>query len=119
MKQPAWLKPNDVESLKGEQTECVEQVGNVWWCKQQKILCFYAGGRWWSFGNDVNWRRTIINDNIQRIVTFVEYESVTDFKDFKALHNIVLDIDNQLLCSDIQTEAGQMYDELWRSFEMF
>jgi hypothetical protein len=25
---------------------------------------------------------------------------------------IILDIDDQLLCSDVQTEVGQMYDEL-------
>ena len=28
-------------------------------------------------------------------------------------------IDDQLLCSDIQTEVGQMYDELRQSFETF
>jgi hypothetical protein len=43
---------------------------------------------------------------------FVEFESATDFKGFEALHNIVLDIDNQLLCCDVQTEAiKHMYDE--------
>ena len=40
-------------------------------------------------------------------------------KGCEALHNIVLDIDDQLLCSNVQTQAGQMYDELWWSFEMF
>ena len=62
--------------------------------------------------------RTYCNE-IQPIETFVESESATDFKGFEALHNIVLDIDDQLLCSDVQTEAGQMYDELRRSFETF
>ena len=33
-------------------------------------------------------------------------------KGCEALHNIVLDIDDQLLCSNVQTQAGQMYDEL-------
>ena len=56
---------------------------------------------------------------IQLIETFDEFESATDFEGFEALHNIVLDIDNKLLCSGVQTEAKQMYDELWRSFEMF
>ena len=56
-------------------------------------------------------RRTYCNE-IQAIETFVESKSVTDFKGFEALHNIALDIDDQLLCSDVQTEAGQMYDEL-------
>ena len=38
---------------------------------------------------------------------------------FEALHNTVLNINNQLLWSDVQTEAGQMYDELRRWFETF
>ena len=53
-----------------------------------------------------------INDEIQPIETFVEFEIVVDFKDFEALHITVLDIDNQLLCSDVQTKVGQIYDEL-------
>ena len=60
-----------------------------------------------------------IDDKIEPIETFGESESATDFKGFQALHNIVLDIDDQLLCSDVQTEARQMYDELRRSFETF
>ena len=60
-----------------------------------------------------------IDDEVQLIETFVESKSATDFKGFEALHNIVLDIDNQLLCSDVQTKAGQMYDELRRSLETF
>ena len=38
---------------------------------------------------------------IQPIKTFVEFESATNFKSFEALHNIVLDIDDRLLCSDV------------------
>ena len=53
-----------------------------------------------------------INDEIQPSETFVESESATDFKGFEALHSGVIDIDNQLLCSYVHTEAGQMYDEL-------
>ena len=52
-----------------------------------------------------------IDDEIQPIETFVESESATDFKGFEALHNTVLDID-QLLCTEVQMEVGQMYDEL-------
>jgi hypothetical protein len=37
---------------------------------------------------------------------------------FEARDKIVLDIDNQLLCSSVRTEVGQMYDELRQSFEM-
>ena len=42
-----------------------------------------------------------IDDEIQLLETFAEYESATNFKDFEALHNIVLDIHDQLLCSDV------------------
>ena len=48
-----------------------------------------------------------------------ESESAIDFKGFKALHNTILDIDDQLFCSNVQTEVGHMYDELRRSFETF
>ena len=60
-----------------------------------------------------------IDDEIQPIKTFFEFESATDFKGFEALHNIVLNIINQMLCSDVQTEVGHMYDELRQSFETF
>ena len=53
-----------------------------------------------------------INDEIQPIETFVESEIAIDLKGFEALHITVLDIDNQLLCFDVQTEVRQIYDEL-------
>ena len=55
--------------------------------------------------------RTYYN-KIQPIETFAESESATDFKGFGALHSTILDVNNQLLCSDVQSEVGQMYDEL-------
>ena len=55
--------------------------------------------------------RTYYNE-IQLIKTSVGFKSATDFKGFEALHNIVLDIDNQLLCFDVHMGARQMYDEL-------
>ena len=53
-----------------------------------------------------------IDNKIQPIKTFAESESATNFKGFEALHGTILDIDDQLLCFDVQTEARQMYDEL-------
>ena len=47
-----------------------------------------------------------IDDKIQPIETFVEAESATDFEGFEALHNIVINIVDQLLCSNVQTEVG-------------
>ena len=49
-----------------------------------------------------------VNEGVQPIETFVASESATNFKGFEALHNIVLDINDQLLCSDVQTEAEQL-----------
>ena len=60
-----------------------------------------------------------IKDKIQPIETFVGSKNATDFKGFEALHIIVININDQLLCFDVQTEARQMYDELRRLFEMF
>ena len=46
---------------------------------------------------------------------------------FKVSHPLIanvapivnIDVDDQQLCSDVQTEAGHMYDELRRSFKLF
>ena len=62
-------------------------------------------------GNFGTIRRTYYNE-IQPTETFARSESATGFKGFGALHIIVLNIDDQLLCADVQTELGQMYDEL-------
>ena len=70
------------------------------------MLCCYAGGRWWRFGNNEKRRRIPIDDKIPPTETFVESESATNFKGFEALYNNVLDIDDQLLCSDVQMEVG-------------
>ena len=72
-----------------------------------------------SFGNDAIEEEPHVDDEIQLIRTFAKSESATDFKGFEALHISVLDIDNQLLCSNVQTYDEQMHDELWQSFELF
>jgi hypothetical protein len=60
-----------------------------------------------------------IDDEIQPIETFTKFESATYFKGFEALHNTILDIDDHLLCSNLQTECEHIYDEQRRLFEMF
>ena len=52
---------------------------------------------------------SLIDDEIQPIKTF---ESATDFKGFEALHNIVLDIDDQSLCFDVQTKLYKLYCDI-------
>ena len=70
------------------------------------------------FGKSGTIRRTYCTE-IQPIKTFVESGNAIDFKGFEALHNFVLNIDNQLFCSNVQTEVEHMYDELRRLFEAF
>jgi hypothetical protein len=41
------------------------------------------------------------DNKMEPIETFVESENATDSKGFEALHNIVLNIDDQFLCSDV------------------
>ena len=55
-----------------------------------------------------------IDDKIQPIKTLGESESATNFKGFN-----VLNMNDQLLHSRVQTKAGHMYDEMRRSFETF
>ena len=55
--------------------------------------------------------RTYCNE-IQLSETFVESESAIDLKGFEALHNNVLDLDDQFLCANVQMKAEQMCDEL-------
>ena len=59
-----------------------------------------------------------IDDKIQPIEIFAWSQLVTHFKGCEALHNIVLDIADWLLRSDVRTKVGQMWDELQQSFEM-
>jgi hypothetical protein len=45
--------------------------------------------------------------------------SHTQFEGFKDLYEQVLDIEDQLLCHEVQIEAGETYDDLKKSFEVF
>ena len=46
-------------------------------------------------------------------------KNAIDFKGFETIHNIVPNIDDQLLCPDVQTEVEHMHAELHRSLEIF
>ena len=48
-----------------------------------------------------------IDVEIQHIEIFFEFGSATDSKDFEALHNTVLGVDDQSLCSDVRTELNK------------
>ena len=102
---------------------------NAQWCEIITKLSKPNVSSRWALGQEYEVNEGAIRkvwDNWENILqqrepieAFAKLKSATYFKDFEALHNIVLDIDNQLHCSDVQTEAGQMYDELQWSFETF
>ena len=58
-------------------------------------------------------------EEVPPIETIVETKNAIDFKGFEALHITILDINDRLLCSNVQTEARHMYDKLRRSFATF
>ena len=43
----------------------------------------------------------------------------TQFEGFEDLYEQVLDIEDQLLCHEVQIEADETYDDLKKSFEVF
>ena len=109
LRQNAWPKPNDVKSLQSWANQTRQASEN--WGRSMKSL--NAPSR-----KSGTIGRTYSNE-IQLIETFVESKSATNFKGLEALHNNVLNIDDQTLCSNIQMEAEQMYDELRRSIKTF
>ena len=109
LRQPTWPKPKDVKSLQSWANR-TRQVSGHWGRSMKSLKAPSIKSR--------TIRRTYCNE-IQLIKTFVESESAIDFKGFEALHNNVLDIDNQFLCSNVQMEVEQMYDELGQSVETF
>ena len=60
-----------------------------------------------------------IDDEIQPIKAFMDLKVLPTSKVLKLYTTLSSTPIDQLLCHDVQTEAGQMYDELRRSFEMF
>ena len=109
LRQPAWPQSNDVKSLQS-------------WASWTRRASMHCCGSMKSVKAPSDKSRTIERtycNQIQPIETFAESESATNFKGFEVLHSIVIDIDNQLLCFDVQTEVGQIYDEVRQSFGTF
>ena len=74
------------------------------WCEIIAKLSKHAQGQEYEVSECANRKVWDNRENIrQRILTyvdtFIEFESATDFEGFEALHSIVLNIDDQLLCS--------------------
>ena len=102
MRQRAWPKPNDVKSLQGWASRTHRASG----CWGGSIEV--SEGAIWKVAETLRIEEEPpIYDEIQPFETFADSESDTDFKALEALHIIVLDIDDQLLCSDAQMEVGE------------
>ena len=117
--QPIWMKPNDVKSLQTWESRMRQASGqrSMTQITYEEYCVVMLEDVDEVFTNDANrWRSTCQWRSPTYRETF-ESKNVTDFKGFEALHNTFVDIDDQLLCSEVQTEARQMYDELRRSFE--
>ena len=54
--------------------------------------------------------KAILLTEAQWCEIIVEFESATNFKGIEALPKTILDINDQFLCSNVQTEAQQIYD---------
>ena len=114
LRQPAWPRPNDVKSFQTKPN---------------------APSKWATFDNTNNKEYCVvmledvgevlemmrieeeppIDNAIHRIETFVECESATDFKDFEALHNTVLNIDIRMFKWKLDI-CMMIYDDHLRCF---
>jgi uncharacterized protein YigE (DUF2233 family) len=50
---------------------------------------------------------------------FVESQDRVEFHGFESLYKQILDIEDHLLCSNVQIEAEEAFDDLKKSFEEF
>ncbi|KAL2633596.1 hypothetical protein R1flu_005075 [Riccia fluitans] len=59
------------------------------------------------------------DSNVNQPEQIVESQDRVDFCGFESLYKLILDIEDQLLCSIVQTEAEEALDNLKKSFEEF
>ena len=71
------------------------------------------------------WERCELKKNHLSMITYGLSKHLSNMnllltlEGFEALHNIVLNIEVQLLCSNLQAKVGYRYDELRQWFETF
>ncbi len=59
------------------------------------------------------------DSDVNQLEQIVESQDRVEFHGFESLYKQILDIDNQLLCSNVQTEAEEAFDDLKKSFKEF
>ncbi len=57
--------------------------------------------------------------DVNQLEQIVESQDRVEFHGFESLYKKILDIEDQLLCSNVQTEAKEAFDDLKKSFEEF
>ncbi len=57
--------------------------------------------------------------DVNQLEHIVESQDKVEFHGFESLYKQILDIEDQLLCSNVQTEAEKTFDDLKKSFEEF
>jgi hypothetical protein len=59
------------------------------------------------------------DNDVNQPKQIVESQDRVEFHGFESLYKQILDIEDQLLCSNVQTEAEEAFDNLKKSFEEF
>ncbi len=59
------------------------------------------------------------NSDVNQPEQIVESQDRVEFNGFESLYKQILDIEDQLLCSNVQTKAKETFDDLKKSFEEF
>jgi hypothetical protein len=67
----------------------------------------------------INEARLDEDSDVNQLEQIVESHDRVEFHGFESLYKQILDIEDQLLCSNVQTEAEEAFDDLKKSFEEF
>jgi hypothetical protein len=67
----------------------------------------------------INEARLDEDSDVNQLEQIVESQDRVEFHGFEYLYKQIIDIEDQLLCSNVQTEAKEGFDDLKKSFEEF
>jgi len=67
----------------------------------------------------INEARLDEDSDVNQPEQIVESQDRVEFHGFESLYKQILDIEDQLFCSNVQTEAEEAFDDLKKSFEEF
>jgi len=59
------------------------------------------------------------DSDVNQLEQIVESQDRVEFHGFESLYKQILDIEDQLLCSNVQTEVEETFDDLKKLFEKF